>query len=101
MSRPKKCRCINCSPNVSYFKPKGIPLETLEEVLLSLDEFEAIRLADHEGFYHEEAAGRMNVSRATFGRILDNARGKVADAIINGKALKIEVTDDINKMEVN
>jgi uncharacterized protein len=101
MSRPKKCRCINCSPNTSYFKPKGIPLVHLEEVLLSLDEFEAIRLADHEGLYHEEAAGRMNISRATFGRILDSARSKVADAIINGKALKIEVINDINKMEVN
>jgi uncharacterized protein len=90
MSRPKKCRCINCSPNTSYFKPKGIPLVHLEEVLLSLDEFEAIRLADHEGLYHEEAAVRMSVSRATFGRILDSARGKVADAIVNGKALKID-----------
>ena len=69
----------------------------LEEVLLSLDEFEAIRLADNEGLYHEEAAVRMNVSRATFGRILDNARGKVADAIINGKALKIETYISANK----
>jgi predicted DNA-binding protein (UPF0251 family) len=101
MARPKKCRCINCSPNVSYFKPKGIPLTDLEEVLLSLDEFEAIRLADHEGLYHEEAAGKMSISRATFGRILDIARGKVADAIISGKALKIEIIDDTNKMEVN
>ncbi|MCX5807188.1 MAG: DUF134 domain-containing protein [Proteobacteria bacterium] len=97
MSRPKKCRCINCSPNASYFKPKGIPLINLEEVLLSLDEFEAIRLADHEGLYHEEAAVRMSISRATFGRILDGARSKVADAIINGKALKIETINDVNK----
>jgi uncharacterized protein len=101
MSRPKKCRFINCSPNASYFKPKGIPLINLEEVLLSLDEFEAIRLADHKGLYHEKAAEEMNISRATFGRILDIARGKVADAIINGKALKIETTNDINKSEVN
>jgi uncharacterized protein len=97
MSRPKKCRCINCSPNASYFKPKGIPLINLEEVLLSLDEFEAIRLADHEGLYHEEAAVRMSISRATFGRILEIARSKVADAIINGKALKIETINDVNK----
>jgi uncharacterized protein len=97
MSRPKKCRRINCSPNASYFKPKGIPLINLEEVLLSLDEFEAIRLADHEGLYHEEAAVRMSISRATFGRILESARSRVADAIINGKALKIETINDVNK----
>jgi uncharacterized protein len=69
----------------------------LEEVLLSLDGFEAIRLADNLGLYHEEAAAKMSVSRSTFGRILDSARGKVADAIINGKALKIEANSNTNK----
>ncbi|MCX5805080.1 MAG: DUF134 domain-containing protein [Proteobacteria bacterium] len=93
MSRPKKNRCINCSPNSSYFKPKGIPIFQLEEVVLSMDELEAIRLADFEGLYHEEAAGQMNISRATFGRILDSARSKVADVIINGKALQIEIVN--------
>ena len=93
MSRPKKCRCISCSPNSSYFKPRGIPLIQLEEVVLSLDELEAIRLADHEALYHEEAAGRMSISRATFGRILDGARSKIADALINGKALRIDADD--------
>jgi predicted DNA-binding protein (UPF0251 family) len=104
MSRPKKCRCINCSPNSSYFKPKGIPLVQLEEVFLSLDELETIRLADYEGFYHEKAAEQMNISRATFGRILDGARRKVADAIMNGKALQIEATNKnslIKTTEVN
>jgi len=90
MSRPKKCRCINCSPNSSYFKPKGIPLVQLEEVCLNMDEFEAIRLADYEGLYHDKAAEKMSISRATFGRILDGARRKVADAITNGKALQID-----------
>lgn len=61
----------------------------LEEVCLEMDELEALRLADSEGLYHEEAAGKMNVSRATFGRILDSARHKVADAIVKGNALKI------------
>jgi len=89
MSRPKKCRCINCLPNCSYFKPKGIPIVQLEEVRLNLDEFEAIRLADYEGLYHDKAAERMSISRATFSRILDVARQKVADAITNGKALQI------------
>ena len=90
MPRPKKCRCINCTPNTSYFKPKGIPIFELEEVSLSLDELEAIRLADYEGRYHEEAAKNMAVSRATFGRILSKARNKVAEVIVDGKALRIE-----------
>ena len=94
MSRPKKCRCINCTPNTSYFKPKGIPIFKLEEVSLSLDELEAIRLADYEGLYHEEAAEKMTVSRATFGRILNEARHKVAEAIVDGKALRIETNKD-------
>jgi uncharacterized protein len=90
MSRPKKCRCIACIPGASYFKPRGIPLVNLTEVSLKLDELEALHLADYEGLYHEEAAKRMNVSRATFGRILDTARHKVVGAIVNGNALKIE-----------
>jgi uncharacterized protein len=94
MSRPKKCRCVHCTPNTSYFKPKGIPIFQLEEVSLSLDELEAIRLADYEGCYHEDAATRMEVSRATFGRILNEARKKVAEAIVDGKALRIETNTD-------
>ena len=90
MSRPKKCRCVGCNPNVYYFKPRGIPLVELEEVSVHLDELEAIRLADYEGLYHEDAAQKMKISRATFGRILDEARHKVAEAILKGKALKIE-----------
>jgi predicted DNA-binding protein (UPF0251 family) len=62
----------------------------LEESCLELDELEALRLADYEGLYHEEAAGRMNISRATFGRVLGSARHKVVEAILEGKALKIE-----------
>jgi predicted DNA-binding protein (UPF0251 family) len=62
----------------------------LEQVSLGLDELEAMRLADYDGLYHEEAATSMNVSRATFGRIISEARRKVADAIIHGKALTIE-----------
>jgi len=90
MSRPKKCRCVHCTPGADYFKPRGIPLVELEEICLKLDELEALRLADYEGLYHEEAAQRMDISRATFGRILDEARHKVTGAIINGNALKIE-----------
>jgi uncharacterized protein len=90
MSRPKKCRNIKCNPASYYFKPRAIPMTELEEVVLSIDEFEAIRLADNNGLYHDDAAVEMKVSRATFGRILKQARAKVADALVNGKALKIE-----------
>ena len=90
MSRPKKFRCIGCVPNTCYFKPKGIPLVELEEVSLTLDELEALRLADYERQYHEDAARKMKVSRATFGRIVNDARHKVAEALTQGKALRIE-----------
>jgi len=90
MSRPKKERCIRCQPNAFYFKPRGIPLIQLEEVGLSLDELEAIRLADYEGLYHEQAAEKMKISRPTFGRILGEARRKLAETLVEGKALRIE-----------
>ena len=90
MSRPKCCRKIGCAPDSNYFKPRGIPSTQLDEIVLSLDEYEAIRLADLEGLYQEDAASRMNISRQTFGRIIESARKKIADVIINGKALKID-----------
>ena len=62
----------------------------MEEVRLSADELEALRLGDLEGLYHEEAAGKMGVSRQTFGRIIEGARRKVAGALVDGKALRIE-----------
>ena len=91
MARPKKqCTCICCKLQSDYFKPRGIPLSGLDEVRLAMDELEALRLADYEGLYHEEAARHMNISRATFGRIIDAARHKVAEAILQSKALRIE-----------
>jgi predicted DNA-binding protein (UPF0251 family) len=81
---------VGCVPDKNYFKPRGIPASQLEEVVLSLDEFEAIRLADLEGLYQEEGARKMNISRQTFGRIIDSAHKKIADVLVNGKALKIE-----------
>ncbi len=90
MARPKCCRKIGCAPDVSYYKPKGVPARSLEEIVLSLDEYEAIRLADYEGLYQEQAAARMKISRQTFGRIIALAHNKIADVLINGKALKIE-----------
>jgi len=93
MVRPKCCRKIECSPDTKYFKPKGIPVVLLEELILNLDEFEAIRLADYEGLYHKQAAIKMNISRQTFGRILEAAHKKIADALLNAKAIKIEGGD--------
>lgn len=90
MPRPKCRRNICGMPDKNYFKPRGIPTVDLEEVKLTLDEFEAIRLADHEQLYQEEAAKKMNVSRQTFGRIIEAAHKKIADVLLNGKALKIE-----------
>jgi predicted DNA-binding protein (UPF0251 family) len=93
MTRPKKSRCIACKPNCVLFKPRGIPLADLEESVLLLDELEALRLADVEGLYHEEAALQMKVSRATFGRVLSEARHKVAEAILRGRALRIDTEE--------
>jgi predicted DNA-binding protein (UPF0251 family) len=90
MSRPCRCRRIRCNPDTNYFKPRGIPLFNLEEVNLALDELEAIRLADLEGLYQEAAAKKMNISRQTFGNIINSAHKKIADALLNAKALKIE-----------
>ncbi len=90
MSRPKCCRRIGGEPPCRIFKPAGVPRVVLEEIILSMDEFEAIRLADLEGLYQEQAAARMNVSRQTFGRIIEEARGKVARVLVEGLALRIE-----------
>jgi predicted DNA-binding protein (UPF0251 family) len=90
MARPKKNRIVGFSPEVSYFKPRGIPLMDLEEVKLTIDEREAIRLADLLGLSYEEAGSEMGISRATFGRIVQRARGIIADALINGKAINVE-----------
>ncbi len=90
MPRPCRCRRIRCKPDTNYFKPRGIPLDALEEINLTLDELEAIRLADLEELYQEDAAKKMNISRQTFGNIINSAHRKIADALLNAKALKIE-----------
>lgn len=90
MARPKNCRKIAALPGCVLFKPAGVPARTLSEVRLSVDEFEAIRLADRQGLYQQDAAAQMGVSRQTFGRIVDSARKKVATALVEGLALRIE-----------
>ena len=89
MPRPFKNRKINGLFNADCYKPNGIPLSMLTSIELSIDELEALRLADLEDMYQDAAAEKMGVSRQTFGNIIKSARKKVADAIINGKALKI------------
>ena len=90
MPRPFKCRRVCGNPTADYFKPRGIPVSALKEINLTIDEFEAIRLADLEGMYQEDAAKKMNISRQTFGNIIESAHKKIADSIVNAKALKIE-----------
>ena len=94
MPRKKCLRHVDFDAKSTYFKPRGIPMNYLQEVCLEADEFEAIRLRDLEGFYQEQAAEQMGISRQTFGRILESAHKKIADAIIHGKAIKIK--DDNN-----
>jgi predicted DNA-binding protein (UPF0251 family) len=89
MPRPTCCRRIACQPGATVFKPAGIPGDHLEWETLGLDELEALRLADLEGLYQDRAAEKMGVSRATFGRIVESARRKVARALCSGGALEI------------
>ena len=84
------CRRVAGCPRSEYFKPAGIPLSGLEEVRLTRDELEALRLADLEGLYQAEAAAKMGVSRQTFGNIVESARHKVAAVLVKGRALRIQ-----------
>lgn len=90
MARPRLCRRVMFNPETTYFKPQGIPMRELQENLLAVDEYEAVRLKDLEGIEQEECAKKMNISQPTFNRLIRAARKKIADAIINGKAIKIE-----------
>ncbi|HEX9896313.1 MAG TPA: DUF134 domain-containing protein [Dehalococcoidales bacterium] len=90
MPRPRKCRRVAFLPGTTYFKPAGIPLRELDENLITIDEIEAIRLKDIEDLEQEHCAVKMGISRATFQRTLESARKKIADALLNGKAMKIQ-----------
>ena len=91
--RPFRCRRISSEAPVKYFKPRGVPLCELEEVTLAPDEVEALKLSDIDCLYQSDAAEKMGISRQTFGNIIDSARRKTADAILNGKAIKINHLD--------
>ena len=90
MPRPVQTRQIDFVPRVVCFKPAGMPRAGLEEVALTLDELEAVRLADLHGLYQEQAAPKMGISRSAFARTLESGRNKIADALVHGKSLRME-----------
>jgi len=90
MPRPPKCRRVEFIPEITFFKPAGIPVSELEVVQLKVEELEAIRLKDLLGLEQEGCADKMGVSRPTYHRILSSARGKVATALLEGKAIRVE-----------
>lgn len=89
MVRPKKCKMVYAEPEVTYFKPRAIPLMDLKEVEISVEEFEAIRLSDMKKMKQTEVAKRMKISQPTLHRLLQSAHAKIANALVNGKAIKI------------
>ncbi|MFA5349191.1 MAG: DUF134 domain-containing protein [Candidatus Paceibacterota bacterium] len=90
MVRPRLCRKINFDPEVTYFKPQGVPMQFLEIVDLTTEEAEALRLRNMEDLEQIECAKRMKTSQSTFQRILSSAYKKITEAIIKGKAIKIK-----------
>ena len=90
MVRPRICRRLRFKPKSHYFKPQGVPMRHLEEVVLTKEEMEAVKLKDYDELEQMEAAKKMNTSQSTFQRILSSARAKIAEAIVKGKSLKIE-----------
>ncbi len=89
MARPRLCRKISFNPDVTYFKPQGVPMIGLEIIELTVEELEAYRLRHINDLEQKEAAGKMHTSQSTYQRILYSAYKKIADALINGKAIKI------------
>lgn len=96
MTRPKGYRRILVNPEATFFKPNGIPMRFLEQVDLSLDELEAIRLSNYEDLNMIDGAKKMKVSKSTFQRLTASGCKKIADALINGKAIKIHKIIDFN-----
>lgn len=90
MSRPQKERLVHQPPLFTDFKPIGVKRNFLKQVSLTLDEYEAFRLADFIGLSHDEAANEMEISRSTFTRLIEKARNKIAQLIVSGSALNID-----------
>ncbi|MGQ9920476.1 MAG: DUF134 domain-containing protein [Desulfobacca sp.] len=89
MARPRKCRWVASEPGVTFFKPQGIPMRGLEQVVISVDELEALRLSDYLGLNQDDVAQEMKVSRPTVTRMLAKAHKAIAEALVYGKAIKI------------
>ncbi|NCT55081.1 DUF134 domain-containing protein [Candidatus Falkowbacteria bacterium] len=89
MPRPRLCRKIGFKPEVTYFKPQGVPMRGLEVIELTTEELEAYRLRHINDLDQQEAAKKMNTSASTYQRILYSSYKKIADALVNGKAIKI------------
>lgn len=93
MVRPKKCRLVHNEPDITYFKPRGVPLRELKEVDLTVEELEAMRLGYLKGMDQKTIAERMGVSQPTLHRLLRSANRKIAEALVDGKAIKIHGGD--------
>jgi len=90
MPRPRKCRRVRFRPNITYFKPAGVRIVDLDEVVLTMEEFESVRLIDFENTEQTKAGKMMKISQPTLSRLLKSARKKISEAIIKGKAIRIE-----------
>jgi predicted DNA-binding protein (UPF0251 family) len=90
MPRPRKPRRVSVEPGVTYFKPRAVPLAELEEVRLTVSELESIRLHDCQEMDQKQAAEKMGISQPTFNRLLKSARKKIAEALSEGKAIRVE-----------
>ncbi len=90
MVRPRTNRLVESEPKIVYFKPQGVPLRELDEVIITIDELETLRLANIEKIGQTESASKMRIHQSTFQRTLSRAREKISDALVNGKAIKIE-----------
>ena len=90
MPRCKKHRCCRILEAEKLFKPRSIPLAELQVTVISLDEFEAVRLCDHDQLSQIQAAARMRISRGTVQRLLEAGRFKIADALLHDKAIQID-----------
>ena len=93
MVRPRRVRRVEGIPQITYYKPVGVPLASLEEVVITLDELEAVRLTAGKGLSQSETAERMNVSQPTVHRLIENFEKKITDALLNGKAIRVEGGD--------
>ena len=90
MPRPRRCRRISFQPEVTYFKPAGVPLRHLDEEIIAMEELEAVRLIDVEELSQEQVSKKMKISQPTLSRLLKQGRSKIAKALVKGKAIKVE-----------